>query len=318
MVESSSSPDVAVMIPCYNEEQVIGKVITDFREALPEATIYVFDNNCTDDTAKIARELGAVVIREKRQGKGFVVATMFKKVRADYYVMVDGDDTYPAEYAPRMLEALIKDEADMIVGSRRASYGDTQVRPFHGAGNRLVRFLINKVFRANVQDPMSGFRAWTREVCDIVPIMATGFDIETELTIQVLSRDLVIHEIDVPYRDRQPGSHSKLRTFSDGTRVLTRIFMLLRAYNPLTFFGLLGLVFIAAGLTSGWVVIWEFIETGIVAHVPLAILTTLLFLSAFLFIITGVILNTINVRLMEAQRLMVSHITRSRQRERDE
>lgn len=314
MAETPQPPRVAVMIPCFNEEAVIGKVIDDFRAALPEATIYVFDNNCTDRTAEIARERGATVIREKRQGKGFVVASMFTKVCADYYIMVDGDDTYPAEHAPQMLEALFNDEADIVVGSRLSSYGETQVRRFHGAGNKLVRFLINKIFRADVQDPMSGYRAWTREVCDMIPVMASGFDIETELTIQTLARNLVIKEIDVPYRDRQPGSHSKLNTFSDGARVLGRIFMLLRAYKPLTFFGLLGLLFIAVGLTTGWVVIWEFVETGIVAHVPLAILTTLLFLSAFLFIITGIILNTLNVRQMEAQRLLVSHINRTRQR----
>lgn len=303
MTSQKRKPKIAVLIPCYNEEATIGKVIADFEEALPSARIYVFDNNSSDRTAEIAREAGATVIAEKRQGKGFVILAMFNRVIADVYVMTDGDDTYPAEFAPEMVQLILDDKADIVVGSRSSTYGKTEVRPFHGLGNKLVRSLINIIFGAKIKDPMSGFRAFSYAAVRNIPFMASGFDIETEMTIQALHRQLLIHELEVPYRDRPPDSFSKLNTFSDGLKVIRKIFSLLRAYKPLTFFGSIGLAVLGSGLVTGWVVVEEFIRTSVVTHVPLAVLTSLLVTAGFVFGITGVILHTLSHRLMEGERL---------------
>ena len=306
--ESEISSSIAVLIPCYNEEKTIGKVIRDMEKALPGANIYVFDNNCTDRSAEIAEEEGAVVIKEKRQGKGFVIASMFDKIVADYYVMIDGDDTYPAEFSSKMIEMLRNEEADIVVANRLASYHKTNVRPFHHYGNKMVRFLINSIFGANIKDPMSGFRTFTYDSVSALPFLSSGFEIETEITIQALFRGLVIKEIDIPYRNRPEGSYSKLNTFTDGFSVLVEIFMLLKAYKPMTFFGLIGFLFFLLGLSFGWVVVSGFFETSFIIHMLLSILTILLVIAGLIFVVTGVIIHTINYRILEASTITLKYV----------
>ncbi len=241
------TPRIAVLLPCYNEALTIAKVVADFKRAVPEATVYVFDNNSTDGTADLARAAGAEVIREKKQGKGHVVAAMLQKVDADYYVMADGDDTYPAERARDLLALLMAEDADMVVGRREAADQAGAYRRFHVFGNWLVRTLINVIFGSRLRDIMSGYRAFTRDVALNLPVIAYGFDIETEMTLQCLYRKWVIREVPVAYRGRPLGSESKLSTFHDGLLVLFRILNLFRSYKPLTFFGGLGiLLFITA------------------------------------------------------------------------
>ncbi|MEA1997561.1 MAG: glycosyltransferase [Gemmatimonadota bacterium] len=312
--EDRPEKSIAVLIPCYNEEATIGKVIRDFRETLPEARIYVFDNNSTDRTKEIAVSEGAEVIREKRQGKGFVVSSMFDRIIADYYVMVDGDDTYPAEYAPQMIGLLESGDADMVVANRMASYLQTKTRPMHNFGNKLVRSLINGLNFVKIKDPMSGYRAFNYDSVMAMPFLSHGFEIETEMTFQALYRKLVIREIDITYRDRPAESESKLNTFKDGFRVLFNIVMLLKAYKPITFFGLLSSVFFLAGMGSGWVVVEEFIKTRFITHVPLAILTGIFFTLGFSLFVTGLIIHTINFRLLESSILNAKQMKHLRQR----
>jgi len=233
---------IAVLIPCYNEATTIKKVVEDFRRELPEAEVYVFDNNSDDGTGQIARDAGAVVIREKKQGKGYVVAAMFEKIDADYFVMADGDDTYPADRVRELLAPVLAEEADMVVGRREAVDKTAAYPPFHVFGNWLVRKLINVMFGCRLRDIMSGYRAFTRDVTKNLPILAYGFDIETEMTIQCLYRHWVIREVPVPYRERPLGSESKLSTVRDGMKVIFRILSLFRSYKPLTFFGGMGIV----------------------------------------------------------------------------
>ncbi len=247
----ATQPRIAVLIPCYNEAATVGKVVEDFRRELPEAEVFVFDNNSDDGTGRIAREAGATVFREKKQGKGHVVAAMFEKVRADYFVMADGDDTYPADRVRELLAPVLAEEADMVVGRREAVDKAAAYPPFHVFGNWLVRKLINVIFGCRLRDIMSGYRAFTRDVALNLPILAYGFDIETEMTIQCLYRRWVIREVPVPYRERPIGSESKLSTVRDGTRVIFRILSLFRSYKPLTFFGGMGIVLFLVGCGLG-------------------------------------------------------------------
>ena len=290
---------IAVVIPCYNEAITIGKVVRDFRTILPSAAIYVFDNDSTDHTAQAAQEAGAIVIREKRRGKGRVVQSILKKIAAEYYVMVDGDDTYPAEYAGPLLDEVIKDRADMAVGNRLVTHEGTAFRPFHVLGNNLVRGLVNKLFGTSLRDIMSGYRVFSEEVGQGITILAEGFEVETEMTLQCLNKGFVIREVDIPYRARREGSHSKLRTFSDGYRVVKAIFIIFRDYRPLLFFGsLAGLLFLT-GVASGSVVVVEFIHTRFITHVPLAILAVGCVVSSLLLFGVGLILDSIKNRLNE-------------------
>src|SRR3712207_6799242 len=286
-------PSVAVLIPCFNEGLTVGKVVRDFRQALPHAAIYVFDNNSTDDTAAQARRAGAAVIREKRQGNGAVVAAMLAKVDADYFVMVDGDDTYPAEQAGDLLAPLLRGEADMVVGQRLSVYGQGSFRRLHVSGNLLVRGLINRIFSSRLQDIMSGYRAFTREVALNLPIVASGFDVETEMTLQLLYRRFVIREIPVAYRARPEGSSSKLRTIPDGIRVLLKILGVFKAYKPLTFFGGLALLAMTAGLVVGYFPVAEYFAYRYVFSVPKAILAASLVMIALLLASIGVLLHTL-------------------------
>src|SRR6185295_3551798 len=244
-------PSIAVGIPCYQEAQTIGKVVADFRRVLPDATVYVYDNNCTDATAEIARKAGAVVRREKRQGKGFVVASIFDQVDADILVMVDGDDTYEAEAVHQLIEPILKGDADTTVATRLHTYTDKSFRPFHLVGNRMVCNIINWMFKCRISDIFSGYRAFTRDAAAMIPLTSRGFDVETELTLQALYRGLVIKEIEAPYGTRPEGSFSKLRTGSDGMLVMLRLFLVLKSYKPLTFFGGISIGFFVLSLLAG-------------------------------------------------------------------
>jgi glycosyltransferase involved in cell wall biosynthesis len=301
---------IAVVIPCYQEELTIGKVVRDFRRQLPEATVYVYDNNCTDRTAEFAREAGAIVRREKRQGKGWVVASMFEQVEADILVMVDGDDTYDAEAVHALLAPIFKGDADMTVASRLHVFESGSFRPLHLFGNRLVTGTINWMFKSNIPDVFSGYRAFTRRAMGMIPITARGFDVETELTLQALYRGLVLAEISAPYRERPAGSFSKLNTFSDGFKVLLKMFLILKSYKPLTFFGLSSLLLFLCGLAVGARPVYEYFTRNYVYAVPSAVLAAALVLLACLALALGLILNSMNLRLLEMERLLCKQIAR--------
>lgn len=231
---------IAILVPCYNESKTIGKVIKDFKDVLPEANIYVYDNNSTDNTAEIAKEAGAIVRHEYRQGKGNVIRSMFRDIKADCYLMVDGDDTYPAEEAVKLVELVLDKGVDMVIGDRLSStYFIENKRRFHNTGNRLVRFLINFLFHSNVSDMMTGYRAFSPLFAKSFPVLSKGFEIETEMTIHALDKNFLIEEIPVGYRDRPIGSESKLDTVSDGIRVLKTIAALFREYKPFAFFSII-------------------------------------------------------------------------------
>jgi glycosyltransferase involved in cell wall biosynthesis len=305
-----AAPRIAVLIPCYNEERTVGKVIRDFRAQLPGAAIYVFDNCCTDRTVEVAIDAGARVISEPRQGKGFVVECMFDRIDADFFVMVDGDDTYPAERVHALLAPAMAGEADMVVGARLAEFTATSFRPLHVFGNGLVRALINRIFRTRLTDILSGYRAYNARVVRRLPVVSKGFEVETELTVQMLYHRLKIAEVQVPYRERPAGSFSKLSTFRDGFRVLWKIFSLFRSFKPLAFFGALALVLSTAAVAAGLGPIEDYVEHRYVYRVPLAILATGLVLLAAGCAFLGVLLHAMNWRFMELH----SVVTRRRER----
>ena len=310
-MDINNKAKIVILIPCLNEEITIGKVIHDFQDAIPEAKIIVFDNNSTDRTAAIARECGAEVTPESRPGKGHVVASMFRKVDADYYVIVDGDDTYSAEHVRKLLEPVMKEQADMAVAVRLAEYTATSFRPLHVFGNNLVRRLVNWIFKSNLSDIMSGYRAYSRELVQSIPILSSGFEVETEITIRILDYGFRIKEVPLPYRERPEGSVSKLRTFHDGFRVLAEIARIAKAYKPFTFFGGIGLAFILAGGISGIWVILDYLEDEYVNKVPTAILATGFMLLGFGSMGIGILLNTISYRFRENMR-QLHKIIRSR------
>lgn len=285
--------EIAVLIPCYNEALTVGKVVDDFKKELPQAKIYVYDNNSKDDTYAIAKQHGAIVRYEPNQGKGNVVRSMFREIEADYYVLVDGDDTYPAEDVHAMLEEMVKYNADMIVGDRlsNGTYGSENKRNFHGFGNNLVRSLINRLFKGNVTDIMTGYRIFSKRFVKVFPLMSNGFEIETEMTIFALANKCKIRSVDITYRDRPEGSFSKLNTFSDGFKVLLTIFNLLKAYKPLLFFSLVGVAFVVFGVIVGIPVIVEFNLTHFVSKLPSAVLAASLMIIAVLLVVTGLILD---------------------------
>ena len=294
-VEGTGYESVAVLIPCYNEALTIGKVVDDFTRALPGATVYVYDNNSSDETARIAREHGAVVRFEPRQGKGNVVRQMIRDIDAEYYLMADGDDTYPAEAAPDLLAPLMRDEADIVVGDRlsNGTYGDENKRAFHGLGNDLVRGLVNVLYGFRYDDIMTGYRSFNRVFAETLPVLSSGFQIETELSIHAADKGWRIAQVSVDYRDRPEGSVSKLNTFSDGMRVLRMIFSLLKDYKPLPFFSILAAVSLACGLALGVPVIVEFAATGLVERLPTALAAVALCGLAALLLVCGVILDTV-------------------------
>ncbi|MHC5534453.1 glycosyltransferase family 2 protein [Priestia megaterium] len=286
---------VAVLIPCYNEEVTIGKVIDDFKRELPSADIYVYDNNSKDRTSEIALEHGAIVKKEFKQGKGNVVRSMFQEIDADCYVMVDGDDTYPAEFVHQLIEPIRNREAHMVIGDRlsNGTYLEENKRAFHNFGNNLVRSLINGLYKSNIKDIMTGYRAYDKLFVKSIPVMSPGFEIETEMSLHALDKRFRLKEIAIDYRDRPEGSESKLNTFSDGFKVLRMIFTLFKEYKPLQFFSIWTVLFIVAGLAVGAPVLYEFFDTGFITKVPSSILATGLMVLGVLSFVCGLILDTI-------------------------
>lgn len=284
---------IAILIPCYNEEATIEKVVKDYHEYLPEAKIYVYDNNSSDHTAEIACKAGAVVRHEHRQGKGNVIRTMFRDVEAECYLMIDGDDTYPAENAQEMVDKILNENYDMVIGDRLSStYFNENKRPFHNTGNVLVKKLVNQFFKGSVTDIMTGYRAFSRLFVKSFPVLSKGFEIETEMTIHALDKNFSIISVPVGYRDRPAGSTSKLNTFSDGFKVLKTIAMLLKDYQPLPFFGMAAIVFSIISIILAIPVLTEYARTGLVPRIPTFVASCFLLLFAMLSFSCGLILDT--------------------------
>lgn len=286
---------IAVLIPCYNEELAIRKVVTDFKRELPEAEIYVYDNNSSDNTIEEALVAGAMVRHEYRQGKGNVVRRMFSEIEADIYVLVDGDDTYPAESVREMIDLVETGRADMVNGDRltNGSYTSENKRRFHNLGNNLVKNVINFLFKSNIRDIMTGYRVFSRKFVKNWAVTSEGFEIETEMTLHALDKRFSICEIPIEYRDRPEGAESKLNTFSDGIRVLKKIVAIFKDYRPFAFFGSLGLLFCFLGLLSGIPVLYEYVTKKFIYHIPLTILAAALEMLALNFMTCGFILDTI-------------------------
>lgn len=285
---------IAILIPCFNESKTIAKVIKDFHEVLPTADIFVYDNNSTDETSFVAKEAGAIVRQERRQGKGNVIRSMFREIDADCYLMIDGDDTYPAENAQEMCRLIIEEQADMVIGDRLSStYFKENKRPFHNFGNSLVRKLINWLFNANVTDIMTGYRAFSRNFVKHFPVLSQGFEIETEMTIHSLDKNFLLREIPIMYRDRPSGSISKLNTYSDGLKVLRTILRLFKEYKPFLFFSVVASVFLVISFILVVPVLSEYFATGLVPRFPTLIVSGLLGLLGFMFFFCGVVLDVV-------------------------
>lgn len=285
---------VAVLIPCYNEELTIGKVVKDFKTHLPEAVIYVYDNNSTDKTADIAKEHGAIVRYERKQGKGNVMRSMFRDIDAECYILVDGDDTYPAEAAPELVFAVTENGGDLVIGDRLSStYFTENKRLFHNSGNVLVKNLINKFFKSNIKDIMTGYRGFSYEFVKTFPVLSQGFEIETEMTIHALDKNFSIKSIPIQYRDRPEGSQSKLNTYKDGFKVIMMIFNLYHLYKPFQFFSLFALLFLILSVVFFIPVFIDYTKTGIVPKFPSLIVSTALFVVSALSFSASLILDSV-------------------------
>lgn len=286
---------IAVLIPCYNEELTVAKVINDFRKELPDAEIYVYDNNSKDKTAQIAKENGAIVVPEYKQGKGNVVRSMFSDIEADYYIMVDGDDTYPAEFVHQLIQPVREGKADMCIGDRlsNGTYQKENKRRFHEFGNNIVRSGINLLFGSKLKDIMTGYRVFNKKFVKNMPVMSPNFEIETEMSLYALDKRFVIKEIPIIYRDRPEGSFSKLNTISDGIKVIKTIIKMLKHYHPLRFYTTLAAIFAILSLIVGVPVIIEFFKTNYITKIPSAVLATGLMIIAFLMEQCGIILETV-------------------------
>ena len=285
---------IAVLIPCYNESKTIEKVVTDFKRELPEATIYVYDNNSTDGTDKIAEAAGAVVRYEYQQGKGNVIRRMFRDIDAECYIMTDGDDTYPAEYAREMADKVLYRNVDMVVGDRLSStYFEENKRPFHNFGNSIVRNSINSLFKSDIKDIMTGYRAFSYMFVKTFPVLSKGFEIETEMSIHAVDKNLFVENVVIDYRNRPEGSESKLNTYSDGFKVLKTIFRLFKNYKPMQFFSLLALVLAVISVAFFAPVFVTFLKTGVVDKMPTLIVSGFTMLAAIQSLFSGLILATI-------------------------
>ena len=285
---------IAVLIPCYNEEKTIEKVVRDAKAALPEAVIYVYDNNSKDRTVELAKRAGAVIRHEYMQGKGNVIRRMFREIDAQCYIMVDGDDTYPMEYAAQMAELVLDKHADMVVGDRLSTtYFTENKRPFHNLGNSVVRGSINTLFKSEIKDIMIGYRAFSYQFVKTFPVMSKGFEIETEMTIHAVNNNMQVENVLVEYRDRPEGSESKLNTFSDGFKVLMTIIRLFREYKPFQFFGLISLFLILLSVVFFVPVLIEYVETGLVLKFPTLIVCGFSALAAIQSLFSGLILQNI-------------------------
>ncbi len=285
---------IAVLIPCYNESKTIEKVVTDFRNVLPEATIYVYDNNSTDGTDELARNAGGVVRYEYQQGKGNVVRRMFCDIDAECYIMVDGDDTYPAENAREMADRVLNRHADMVVGDRLSStYFEENKRPFHNFGNSIVRWSINALFKNDIKDIMTGYRAFSRRFVKTFPVLSKGFEIETEMSIHAIDKNMYIENVVIDYRDRPEGSESKLNTFSDGIKVLKTIMRLFRTYRPMIFFGTLSFILLALSVIFFIPIMITYVKTGVVPNFPTLIVCGFAAIAALQSFFSGVIMKTL-------------------------
>ncbi len=288
---------IAVLIPCYNEEQTIAKVVQDVREALPEAVIYVYDNNSTDRTVELAKAAGACIRYEYRQGKGSVIRRMFREIEAECYLMIDGDDTYPLECAGEMTDRVLKHNADMVVGDRLSStYFTENKRPFHNFGNSLMRFGINRLFHTDIKDIMTGYRAFSYGFVKTFPVFSQGFEIETEMTIHAVNYNMQVENVVVEYRDRPAGSVSKLNTYSDGMRVIRKMLQLYRNYRPLHFFGALCFVLVALALGFMIPVFGEYLRTGLVPRFPTMIVCGFMVLAGIQSFFAGMILEVMTAK----------------------
>ena len=306
---------IAVLIPCYNEQRTIGKVVRDFKAQLPDAEIYVYDNNSTDNTVEEALKAGATVRRELRQGKGNVMRSMFRQIEADIYVMVDGDSTYPADKVHDLIRPVEEDTADMVIGSRLHSKSKSQFKTLNRLGNKLYLFLLNNLFRVRLTDLLSGYRAFNRNIVNL-PLLSKGFEIETELTLKTIEHNYRIMETPVDLTPRPEGSSSKIRIIGDGILIFNTIFSLVRDYKPLTAFGLLGFLLVLCGFIPGFIVVQEFIATGIVLHVPLALLAVGTVLSGLFVMFIGLVLHTISHRFQELDYQLQGLANRSRVHEK--
>lgn len=283
----------AILIPCYNEEKTIRKVVRDWKKEIPEATIYVYDNNSTDNTAKIAKEEGAVVRREYKQGKGNVIRRMFREIDAQCYIMIDGDDTYPVEYGRQMMQEVLEKKTDMVVGDRLSStYFEENKRPFHNFGNSLVRFSINHLFKSDIRDIMTGYRAFSFQFVKTFPVLSKGFEIETEMSIHAVDKNMQISNIIIEYRDRPEGSESKLNTYSDGFKVLKTIGRLYKNYKPMNFFGILSLLLIIIAAILFVPIFVTYVQTGLVPRFPTLIASGFIVLATLQSFFSGMILDT--------------------------
>lgn len=284
---------IAVLIPCYNEEKTIKKVVEDFKRELPEAKIYVYDNNSKDNTVEIAKEAGAIVKFETRQGKGNVIRTMFREIDAESYIMVDGDDTYPAENAREMIDCILNENVDMVIGDRLSStYFTENKRRFHGFGNVLTRVLINAIYKSDIRDVMTGYRAFSYKFVKTFPVMSKGFELENEMTIHSLDKNMKIKNVIIEYRDRPEGSESKLNTISDGVKVIKTIFALYKNYKPLAFFSIVATILAVLGIAFFVPVFIGFLHSGLV-RIPTLLISVLFFICSVQSLFSGLILDNI-------------------------
>ena len=292
--KKETNAKIAVLIPCYNEELTVEKTVGDFKKALPGADVYVYNNNSKDKTKELAIKAGAIVRDEYKQGKGAVVRSMFRDIDADVYIMVDGDDTYPAEEVDNLIKPVLEGKADMVIGDRLSStYYTENKRPFHNFGNSLVKGLINFLFKSDLNDIMTGYRAFSKKFVKCMPVMSDGFQIETEMTIFALTSNMLVVNVPITYRDRPEGSESKLNTFSDGFKVLLTLFNLFKDNRPFLFFGSISIIIFIIGLFVGIPVINEFVKTAYITKVPSAVLAAALMLNSFLLFSVGIIMDSI-------------------------
>ena len=308
-----SKKKIAVLIPCYNESKTIEKVVKDYKKVLPDADIYVYDNNSKDNTDIIAKNAGAIVKYEYKQGKGNVIRSMFRDINADCYLMIDGDDTYPPEFAREMCDYILEGKADMVIGDRLSStYFTENKRPFHNLGNKTVRFLINKLFSNNIKDIMTGYRAFSYSFVKGFPVLSKGFEIETEMTIHAIDKNFKLVEIPVTYRDRPEGSVSKLNTYSDGFKVLKTIGVLFKEYKPGIFFNIIASLFLIVSLILGIPVLIEYFNTGLVPKFPSLIVSTIFLVISLLLVVCGLILQVIVKKNKQMYELMLNLLTRKK------
>ena len=300
---------IAVLIPCYNEEKTVAKVVADFKVALPDAVIYVYDNNSKDRTVEEALRAGAVVRHEYHQGKGNVIRRMFREIDAECYVMTDGDDTYPAENAPEMVDKVLNRHADMVVGDRLSStYFTENKRPFHNFGNTLVRGAINSLFKTDIRDIMTGYRAFSYEFVKSFPVLSKGFEIETEMSIHAVDKNMQVENTVITYRDRPAGSESKLNTFSDGFKVLRTIYRLFRNYKPFAFFGIVAAILMLLSIGFVIPVLVEYAKTGLVSRMPTLVVCCIVALAALMSFFVGLILKILRNRDLQDFELELHHI----------